>query len=131
MKKLWTVFKNELMRYFISPLAYIYLVSFLILNAVCAFYFGHLFETFHHLTDSDLCGFLFRVAVNACADGGEGDCQNTVCHSHFHRFSVATCKFFGLAIVAAAPDGADGVNHVPRGQIVAARYLRIACLTAI
>lgn len=44
MKKLWIVSKNELMRYFISPLAYIYLVSFLILNAVCAFYFGHLFE---------------------------------------------------------------------------------------
>lgn len=44
MKKFWVVFKNELMRYFISPLAYIYLVSFLILNAVCAFYFGHLFE---------------------------------------------------------------------------------------
>ena len=44
MKKLWIVFKNELMRYFISPLAYVYLVSFLILNAVSAFYFGHLFE---------------------------------------------------------------------------------------
>lgn len=44
MKKFWVVFKNELMRYFISPLAYIYLVSFLILNGVCAFYFGHLFE---------------------------------------------------------------------------------------
>jgi len=44
MRKLWIVVKNELMRYFISPLAYIYLVSFLILNAVCAFYFGHLFE---------------------------------------------------------------------------------------
>lgn len=44
MKKLWIVFKNELARYFISPLAYVYLVSFLILNAVSAFYFGHWFE---------------------------------------------------------------------------------------
>lgn len=44
MKKLWIVTKNELIRYFISPLAYIYLVSFLILNAVSSFYFGHLFE---------------------------------------------------------------------------------------
>lgn len=44
MRQLWIVTKNELMRYFISPLAYIYLVSFLILNAVTAFYFGHLFE---------------------------------------------------------------------------------------
>lgn len=44
MRKLWVVFKNELMRYFISPLAYVYLISFLILNGVSAFYFGHLFE---------------------------------------------------------------------------------------
>lgn len=44
MKKLWTVTKNELLRYFISPLAYVYLVAFLILNAAAAFYFGHFFE---------------------------------------------------------------------------------------
>lgn len=44
MKKLMIVAKNELMRYFISPLAYVYLVSFLILNGACAFYFGHFFE---------------------------------------------------------------------------------------
>lgn len=28
MKKLWIVTKNELLRYFISPLAYVYLVAF-------------------------------------------------------------------------------------------------------
>ena len=44
MKKLWTVTKFELLRYFTSPLAYIYLVSFLLLNGACAFYFGHFFE---------------------------------------------------------------------------------------
>jgi len=44
MRHLWVVTKYELMRYFISPLAYIYLVSFLILNAVTSFYFGHFFE---------------------------------------------------------------------------------------
>ena len=44
MRNLWIVTKNELMRYFISPLAYVYLVSFLILNGVTSFYFGHLFE---------------------------------------------------------------------------------------
>ena len=44
MRKLWIVTKNELMRYFISPLAYVYLVCFLILNGVATFYFGHLFE---------------------------------------------------------------------------------------
>lgn len=44
MKNLWIVTKNELLRYFISPLAYIYLMSFLILNAAMAFYFGNFFE---------------------------------------------------------------------------------------
>ncbi len=44
MRQLWIVTKNELMRYFISPLAYVYLVCFLILNGVATFYFGHLFE---------------------------------------------------------------------------------------
>ena len=44
MKKLFIVTKNELLRYFISPLAYIYLVSFLILNAAFCFYFGNFFE---------------------------------------------------------------------------------------
>ena len=44
MKKLFIVTKNELLRYFISPLAYVYLVSFLILNGACTFYFAHFFE---------------------------------------------------------------------------------------
>ena len=41
MKKLWIVTKNELLRYFISPLAYVYLVAFLLLNGSFAVYFGH------------------------------------------------------------------------------------------
>lgn len=44
MKKLWIVAKNELMRYFVSPLAYVYLLSFLILNASFALYFGDFFN---------------------------------------------------------------------------------------
>ncbi len=44
MKKLFTVVKNELLRYFISPVAYVYLVSFLLLNAAFTFYFGAFFE---------------------------------------------------------------------------------------
>ncbi len=43
MKKLWVVTKNELLRYFVSPLAYIYLLSFLLLNASFAIYFGDFF----------------------------------------------------------------------------------------
>lgn len=41
--KLNIVTKNELYRYFTSPLAYVYLISFLILNGSCAFYFGDFF----------------------------------------------------------------------------------------
>lgn len=44
MKKLWVVTKNELLRYFISPLAYVYLVAFLLLNGSFAVYFGHFVE---------------------------------------------------------------------------------------
>lgn len=44
MNKVWTVAKNELGRYFMSPLAYVYLVSFLLLNGSFAIYFGHFFE---------------------------------------------------------------------------------------
>lgn len=44
MKNLWIITKNELMRYFISPLAYVYLIAFLILNGSFAFYFGDFFN---------------------------------------------------------------------------------------
>lgn len=44
MKNLWIVTKNELLRYFTSPLAYVYLVAFLLLNGSFAVYFGHFFE---------------------------------------------------------------------------------------
>lgn len=43
MNKLSAVIKNELIRYFTSPLAYVYLLSFLILNGSFAIYFGKFF----------------------------------------------------------------------------------------
>ena len=43
MKNLWIVCKNELIRYFISPLAYVYLIAFLLLNSSFAIYFGNFF----------------------------------------------------------------------------------------
>lgn len=44
MNKLWAVVKNELIRYFVSPLAYVYLLSFLVLNGSFAIYFGDFFN---------------------------------------------------------------------------------------
>lgn len=44
MNSLKTIVKYELIRYFLSPLAYVYLVSFLFLSGSCAIYFGHFFS---------------------------------------------------------------------------------------
>lgn len=44
MNKIRTVAKNELIRYFVSPLAYVYLFCFVILNASFAIYFGDFFN---------------------------------------------------------------------------------------
>lgn len=43
MNNIKTIIKYELIRYFLSPLAYVYLVSFLILSGSLAIYFGHFF----------------------------------------------------------------------------------------
>lgn len=43
MKNIKTVIKYELIRYFYSPLAYVYLVSFLFLSGSLAIYVGHVF----------------------------------------------------------------------------------------
>ena len=43
MNKLYIVIKNELLRYFISPLAYVYLIAFLILNGLFTIHFGDFF----------------------------------------------------------------------------------------
>ncbi|MBR2033852.1 MAG: Gldg family protein, partial [Alphaproteobacteria bacterium] len=38
------IVKTEFIRYFYSPLAFVYLICFLLLNGLFAFYFGHFFE---------------------------------------------------------------------------------------
>lgn len=43
MRKLWIIAENEFLRYFISPLAYVYLIAFLLLNGSFAIYFGDFF----------------------------------------------------------------------------------------
>ena len=43
MNSIKTIVKFELIRYFLSPLAYVYLVSFLLLSGSCAIYFGNFF----------------------------------------------------------------------------------------
>ena len=43
MSKIFTITKGEFFRYFTSPLAYVYLVCFLLLNSSFALYFGGIF----------------------------------------------------------------------------------------
>ena len=43
MNSIKTIIKYELIRYFTSPLAYVYLISFLLLSGSFAIYFGHFF----------------------------------------------------------------------------------------
>ena len=45
MSKVFTIAKGEFYRYFISPLAYVYLVCFLLLNGSIALYFGGIFTS--------------------------------------------------------------------------------------
>ena len=45
MTKVFTIAKGEFYRYFISPLAYVYLVCFLLLNSSIALYFGGIFSS--------------------------------------------------------------------------------------
>lgn len=44
MRKMFTVAKYELMRFFVSPVAYVFLLSFLLLNSSFAIYFGDFFN---------------------------------------------------------------------------------------
>lgn len=44
MKKIFNIAKYELMRFFVSPVAYVFLLSFLLLNSSFAIYFGDFFN---------------------------------------------------------------------------------------
>ena len=44
MGKSWAISKRELRAYFTTPLAYVFIVIFVALNGVTAFYFGALFD---------------------------------------------------------------------------------------
>lgn len=40
MRNIWTLVKRELHGYFVTPVAYVFIVVFLLLNGICTFYFG-------------------------------------------------------------------------------------------
>ena len=63
MNSIKTIIKYELIRYFLSPLAYVYLVDILLLSGSSAIYFGHIFMDGHAtlwgLFDYQTCIYLF------------------------------------------------------------------------
>src|SRR5436305_9632510 len=78
------------------------------------------------LADGDLRRGVDRVAVDAAADGREGDRRHAVLRGEAEALAVARRQELRLPLVAAAPDRADGVDHVLRRQAVAARDARLA-----
>ena len=40
MSKTWVICKRELYNYFLTPIAYVFIVVFLLMNGICTFYFG-------------------------------------------------------------------------------------------
>lgn len=44
MRNVWTIFRRELASYFATPLAYVFIVIFLVMAGVLTFFLGHFFE---------------------------------------------------------------------------------------
>ena len=44
MHKIWILMKRELLSYFMGPIAYIFIIIFLLLSGICTFYFGNFIE---------------------------------------------------------------------------------------
>ena len=61
-----------------------------------------------------------RIVVDAGADGGEGHRAAAVLQRQRQAAAVAGGQLGGLAVIAAPPDGAGGVDDVSAGQVIAA-----------
>src|SRR5688500_16963306 len=87
-------------------------------------------EVAAYLTHRDPHGGVPRVAVGASADRRERDALRAQLDRARQRVPVARRQRLLLAVTAAAPDGADGVDDPARRQVVAGRHLRLAHLAA-
>ena len=87
-------------------------------------------EEFPDFADGDAGGGFEGVAVDAGGDAGEGDGAAGVGGGEGEGVTVAGGELFGFAVGAAAPDGADGVDDVLRGEAEAGRDAGFAGGTA-
>ena len=78
-------------------------------------------EVIAGFAEGDAGGGFEGVAVDAGGDAGEGDGAAGVFGGEGEGVAVAGGELFGFAVGAAAPDGADGVDDVLRGQAEAGR----------
>jgi len=75
-------------------------------------------------------GFIYGEAVGAGADRGESDGFKVVFFCKGEGGAVTAGELFGFAVSAAVPDGADGVDDVFSGEVVALGDFRVAGLAA-
>ena len=69
--------------------------------------------------NGDAGGGFERIAVDARADGGEGQRANAVLRGKLDRAAVAGRQQFGFAMIAAAPTFSIYLMHMPAMKLVA------------
>jgi hypothetical protein len=84
-----------------------------------------LLELFVRCAERVLSGSLDRIAVNARRDRREGDRAAAELVGDFECTPMAGRKQLRLALIATAPDRADGVDHVPGRKVAGGRGLGV------
>jgi hypothetical protein len=80
--------------------------------------------------DGDDGSEIDRVAVRAGRDRGEGDGAAAEPGRELDRAPMYRREQLGLAVIPAAPDRADRVDHVSRRKVAGARCLGVAGVAA-
>ena len=63
-------------------------------------------------------GLIFRIAIGAGGDQGEGHGFALLLFGQGKAFAVAGSQKLPLTAMAAVPHGAHGMDHVPAGQVI-------------
>ena len=79
-----------------------------------------------NFTKSDAGGAFEGEAIGSGANAREGDGAEVVFFSQSKAVAVAVGEQVVFVVVSAMPDRADGVDDIPRGQIIAGCYLGFA-----
>jgi len=80
---------------------------------------------------SDACRLLQRISIRTGADRREGDGFQLVTFDQLETGPICALQQLFLALYSAVPHGADGVDHVPRRQTVAAGQPCLAGRTSV